>query len=93
MIGLHALRPVTPELLIGPSIFGVASGDRGGFSGWGLSAAYRWRFGDWFTEAGLFAVGGGGSPAWVGGGLMLRPSLAIPRTWGPLRLGLGLRAT
>ena len=90
LVGLHALRPVTPGLRIGPSVFGAVSGDRGGFFGWGLSAAYRWRQGAWSAEAGLFVGGGGGSPAWVGSGLMLRPSLIFARDIGPLRLGLGL---
>ncbi len=90
MVGLHALRPVAGNWWLGPSVFGAVSGDRGGFFGWGLSAAYRWRHGDWSAEAGLFAGGGGGSPGWVGGGLMLRPSLAVARDFGPLRLGLGV---
>ena len=41
LLGLHALRPVTPNLSVGPSVFGAVSGDRGGFFGWGISAAYR----------------------------------------------------
>ena len=90
LVGLHALRPVTPHLSIGPSVFGATSGDRGGFFGWGVSAAYRKRVGDWSAEAGLFVGGGGGSPGWVGGGLMLRPSLLLARDMGPLRLGLGV---
>lgn len=90
LAGLHALRPVTPNLSIGPSVFGATTGDRGGFFGWGLSTAYRWRHGPWSAEAGLFVGGGGGSPAWVGGGLMLRPSLLLSRDVGPLRLGLGV---
>lgn len=90
LVGLHALRPVTPNLSIGPSVFGATSGDRGGFFGWGLSGAYRWRQGHWSAEAGLFVGGGGGSPGWVGGGLMLRPSLLLARDLGPVRLGLGV---
>ena len=90
LVGLHALRPVTPNLSVGPSVFGATSGDRGGFFGWGLSAAYRWRLDAWSAEAGLFVGGGGGSPGWVGGGLMLRPSLLVSRDVGPVRLGLGV---
>lgn len=90
MVGLHALRPVTPNLRIGPSVFGATTGDRGGFFGWGISAAYRWRLDAWSADAGLFVGGGGGSPGWVGGGLMLRPSLLVSRAVGPLRLGLGV---
>ena len=90
LVGLHALRPVTPHLSIGPSVFGATEGDHGGYFGWGVGAAYRWRQGDWSAEVGLFVGGGGGSPGWVGGGLMLRPSLLISRDVGPLRLGLGV---
>ena len=76
LAGLHYLRPVGNKGYGGVSVFGATQGDRGGFFGWGLSGGYRLREGPWQAEAGLFVGGGGGSPAWVGGGLMLRPHLA-----------------
>ena len=88
--GLHYLRPVGSHGFGGVSVFGATQGDRGGFFAWGLSGGYRLREGPWQAEAGLFVGGGGGSPGWVGGGLMLRPHLAASYAWGPLGLGLGL---
>lgn len=90
LVGLHYLRPIGQNWLGGVSVFGAAQGDRGGFFGWGVNAAYRQRWGDWSGEAGLFVGGGGGSPGWVGGGLMLRPQIALARHWGDLSLGLGV---
>ncbi len=90
LVGLHALRPITPRWYGGVSVFGAATGDRGGFFGWGLTSGYRLRQGPWQADAGLFIGGGGGSPGWVGGGLMLRPHLALQYDWGPARLGLGV---
>lgn len=90
LTGLHHLRPLTPRLSLGASVFGATSGDRGGFFAWGVTGLYRWREGPWSAEAGLFAGGGGGSPVWVGGGLMLRPHLAVQRDLGPVRLGVGV---
>ena len=102
LAGLHYLRPLGDaagdganaaagaQAYGGLSVFGATHGDRGGFFGWGISAGYRWQRGPWSAEAGGFVGGGGGSPAWVGGGLMLRPHIAVAHAWGPLSLGLGL---
>jgi len=90
MIGLHYLRPITPNWYGGISVYGATQGDRGGFFAWGLSSGYRWRDGPWAAEAGLFVGGGGGSPGWVGGGLMLRPHLAVSHAWGDFSLGAGV---
>jgi hypothetical protein len=101
MAGLHARWPVGRPaaggggggdgegLEVGLSLFGATQGDRGGFFAWGATAAHRWRFGDWAAEAGAFVGGGGGSPGWVGGGLMLRPHVELSRRLGPVALGLG----
>ena len=90
MTGLHYLRPVTPQLYGGVSVFAATQGDRGGFFGWGLSGGYRLREGPWQAEAGLFVGGAGGSPGWVGGGLMLRPHASVSGQWGRLTAGLGV---
>ncbi len=105
LAGLHYLRPLGTGVdgtaldgtgadgagggYGGLSVFGALQGDRGGFFGWGVSAGYRWQHGPWSAEAGGFVGGGGGSPGWVGGGLMLRPHAAVAYQWGPLSLGLG----
>ncbi len=90
LAGLHYLRRLGQNWVGGVSVFGATQGDRGGFFGWGVQALYRQRWGDWSGEAGLFVGGGGGSPSWVGGGLMLRPQLLLARHWGDLSLGLGV---
>jgi hypothetical protein len=91
MLGLYYLRPLSPNWLGGIAVFGAINGDHGGFFGWGISAAYQLRNGPWRAEAGLFAGGGGGSPGWVGGGLMLRPHVALTRTWGNGGSGRNIR--
>ena len=90
MAGLHLLRPIGEHGFGGVSVFGATLGDRGGFFGWGLTGGARWRNGPWQAEAGLFAGGGGGSPGWVGGGLMLRPHAELALDLGSLRLGVGV---
>ncbi len=90
LVGLHYLRPIGQNWVGGVSVFGAAQGDRGGFFGWGVDAAYRQRWGDWSGEVGLFVGGGGGSPSWVGGGLMLRPQVMLTRHWSDLSLGAGV---
>ena len=90
LVGLSYLREISPGWSLGPAVYAPLSGDRGGFFGWGLATQFRHELGPWGLEAGLFAGGGGGSPVWVGGGLMLRPHLTLSRQLGPLRLGLGV---
>ena len=90
MVGLNYQRQFTPNLAAGLAVYGATTGDRGGFFAWGANGAYRRAFGPWQAETGLFVGGGGGSPGWVGGGLMLRPHVEISRAVGPLRLGLGV---
>ncbi len=89
MTGLHYLRAITPQVYGGVSVFGATQGDRGGFFGWGVSGGYRVSEGPWQAEAGLFVGGAGGSPGWVGGGLMLRPHAEVSHRWGAFTLGLG----
>jgi hypothetical protein len=89
MLGLNYQRLFTPNWSAGLSAYGAATGDRGGFFAWGANGAYRQSWGPWQAETGLFVGGGGGSPGWVGGGLMLRPHLEVSRGLGPWRLGVG----
>jgi hypothetical protein len=89
MLGLDYRRLFTPQWSAGLSAYGAATGDRGGFFAWGAHGTYRQTWGPWQAETGLFAGGGGGSPAWVGGGLMLRPHVELSRAVGAWRLGVG----
>lgn len=89
MLGLNYQRLFTPHWSAGLSAYGAATGDRGGFFAWGANGAYRQSWGPWQAETGLFVGAGGGSPGWVGGGLMLRPHVEISRGFGPWRVGVG----
>lgn len=89
LLGLHYERLFTPHWSAGVSAYGAATGDRGGFFAWGANGAHRHRWGPWQAETGLFVGGGGGSPGWVGGGLMLRPHVEVSRSVGAWRLGVG----
>lgn len=90
MTGLHYLRPLGDTAYGGVSVFGATAGNRGGFFGWGVSGGFRARHRDWLAEAGLFVGGGGGSPAWVGGGLMWRPHAGLSYRWGDFEFGAGV---
>lgn len=90
LIGLSYEREFGPDWRGGMAVYGASTGNRGGFFGWGLSVARQARWGDWHAEGGLFVGGGGGSPPWVGSGLMLRPYVELGyRIAPPLTLGLG----
>lgn len=90
LIGLGYERRFSPDWRGGMAVYGASTGDRGGFFGWGVSATHQTWWGDWRAEAGLFVGGGGGSPPWVGSGLMLRPHVELGRRLsGPWQAGLG----
>ncbi len=72
----------------GPEVWGAATGRRGGFFVGGLEVQRRFALAPgWGLQAGLFAGGGGGGAAPVGGGLMLRPALALLADLGGWRVG------
>lgn len=89
MLGLNYQRLFSPQWSAGLSAYGAVTGDRGGFFAWGANGAYRQTWGSWQTETGLFIGGGGGSPGWVGGGLMIRPHIELTRSLGAWRVGVG----
>ena len=83
--------PSIPGLAIGPAVYGAISGHRGGFFTLGGEAAWRRQIaGPFGVELGLYAGGGGGAGAPVGGGLMLRPHVDLLWDFGPLALGLSV---
>ncbi len=92
-VGLLADLPWS--LYAGPALFGAVAGERGGFFVAGVEMGWRAepRLG-LGLDAGLFAGGGGGGSAPVGGGLMLRPRLALTWSTQQDRFSLGIaRAT
>jgi len=69
---------------VGPSVYGAATGRRGGLLVGGVELQRRWSLGNGLSLAtGLFAGGGGGAAAPVGGGLMLRPAVTLLKDLGP----------
>lgn len=88
LLGGSLLLEAAPGWWLGPAVYGAASGERGGLFVGGAEMQRRWRFGSRQLVAGLFAGGGGGASAPVGGGLMLRPALTLLQDLGPLQAGL-----
>ncbi|MFK5881897.1 MAG: hypothetical protein QM482_06750 [Sulfurospirillum sp.] len=75
---------------LGLGVYSAVSGQRGGFFTGGLEAGYKYTLGRNFSlDAGVFAGGGGGGSAPQGGGLMLRPHIALLYTISGYKVGLG----
>ena len=89
LLGASYVLELAPNWWIGPSLYGAATGERGGLFVWGAEAQRRWRLGENVGLAtGLFVGGGGGAAAPVGGGLMLRPHVDLMVNYGGWQLGL-----
>lgn len=74
LASLSYLVEAAPGWWVGPALYGAASGQRGGLFTWGVEGQRHWALGGrWRLATGLYAGGGGGASAPVGGGLMLRP--------------------
>src|SRR6185312_9047567 len=88
-VGVSYLLEVSPGIYMGPSVYGAASGKRGGFFSGGGEAALRVPlFSRLDLEAGLYVGGGGGGTAPVGSGLMLRPHVDLTWNFGAVRAGV-----
>jgi hypothetical protein len=87
----EVLFEATPGWWLGPSVYGAAAGQRGGFFVGGLAVERPVAVAPGLLLVPAFTIGGGGGggPA-VGNGLMLRPSLSLQRGFGPWRAGLGV---
>ncbi len=89
LIGANYLLEMTPGWWLGPALYGAATGQRGGLFTWGAEGQRRWRLDErWALAAGVYAGGGGGAGAPVGGGLMLRPHVDLMFDVGPWATGL-----
>lgn len=78
LVGMTELFNVGGQWWVGPGVYGAATGHRGGLFVPGVEAAWSHPFSDLLAiDAGLFAGGGGGAGAPVGGGLMLRPHVDL----------------
>lgn len=89
LVGASYVFELAPGWWLGPSVYGAATGERGGLFTWGAEAQRRWRLGEhWGVVTGLYAGGGGGAAAPVGGGLMLRPHADLMVDFGGWQAGL-----
>ena len=90
LFGGSLLFDIGSDWGIGPAVYGAATGRRGGFFVGGVELQRRWALGSGFSLAtGLYAGGGGGAGAPVGGGLMLRPAATLLKDLGAsLQAGL-----
>jgi hypothetical protein len=83
--------PSASGLALGPAVYGAISGHRGGLFTLGGEVAWRRAIaGPVGIEVGLYAGGGGGAGAPVGGGLMLRPHADLLWDLGPAAVGISL---
>jgi hypothetical protein len=83
--------PSVNGLALGPAVYGAITGHRGGFFTVGGEAAWRHAIaGPLGIEVGLYAGGGGGAGAPVGGGLMLRPHADLLWDLGPAAVGISV---
>ncbi|ABS27275.1 hypothetical protein [Anaeromyxobacter sp. Fw109-5] len=85
------LAELPAGLYAGPALLGAVGGERGGFFVAGVEAGLRLGIAAGVgLDAGLLAGGGGGGSAPVGGGLMLRPRLALTWSGRRDRLSVGI---
>ncbi|MFZ6693203.1 hypothetical protein [Undibacterium sp. SXout20W] len=78
LLGGSYLLEVSPEIFVGPGVYGSITGNRGGLFVGGVEATWRKPITSGLTlEPGLYVGGGGGGSAGVGGGLMVRPHVDL----------------
>lgn len=88
----QVLFEVAPDWWVGPSVYGAASGQRGGFFVGGVSVqrpVTLWPGRLWLLPN-LAVGGGGGGGAPVGDGLMIRPGVALATGLGDWKLSAGV---
>jgi len=89
LVGSSVLFPIADRWWAGLAVYGAATGQRGGLFVGGAELKREWELPwGWDLGTGLYAGGGGGASAPVGGGLMLRGALTLSRDLGPVRAGL-----
>jgi len=90
-VGTSYLLEAAPHFFVGASLYGAATGERGGFFSIGPEFTWRNSFSDdWSSDIGLYLGGGGGGGAnsLVGGGFVVRPHLDLSYSFGPYQAGL-----
>ncbi|MDX8382059.1 MAG: hypothetical protein R8M14_08115 [Ghiorsea sp.] len=89
-VGTSYLLEAYPDFFIGGSLYGAATGDRGGF--FSIGSEFTWTKNwqrHWFTNLGIYIGGGGGGSAnkLVGGGLVIRPHIDFFRDFNQYQIG------
>jgi hypothetical protein len=88
---LNVAPDFAPGLYGGIGAYGAGTGTTGGLFFGGFTAGYlREMYPGWNLDVGLMAGGGGGDGADTGGGLFLRPHVAVERVLGLAALRLEL---
>jgi len=73
LMGLSYLLEPNDKFYYGLGLYGVLSGERGGFFVGGVNVGLKYRvYSNLYIDAGIFGGGGGGGSAPQGGGLMLK---------------------
>ena len=89
LYSIGAYDRLTPWLYGGITLYGAASGRRGGFFTGGYTLGFEQELTDnWIFDVGAYVGAGGGGAAAQGGGLMLRPHIGIKYDFSWSLLGL-----
>ena len=89
LYSIGAYDRLNPWLYGGITLYGSATGRRGGFFTGGYTFGVEHKFTDkWILDAGGYVGAGGGGEAAQGGGLMIRPHLGLKYDFGLSALGL-----
>ncbi len=89
LYSIGAFDRLNPWLYGGISLYGAASGRRGGFFTGGYTLGVESQLIDkWILDAGAYVGAGGGGAAAQGGGLMIRPHIGLKYDFGWSALGL-----
>ena len=89
LYSIGAYERFKPWLYGGITLYGAASGRRGGFFTGGYTAGVeRQLIDNWTLDAGGYVGAGGGGSAAQGGGLMIRPHIGLKYDFGWSALGL-----
>ncbi len=89
LYSIGAYDRLNPWLYGGVTLYGSATGRRGGFFTGGYTFGVEHKFTDkWILDAGGYVGAGGGGAAAQGGGLMIRPHIGLKYDFGLSALGL-----
>ena len=89
LYSIGAYERFNPWLYGGITLYGAASGRRGGFFTGGYTLGVEGQLIDnWILDTGVYVGAGGGGDAAQGGGLMIRPNIGLKYDFNSFLLGL-----